>query len=115
MSHQILQTFQIHACIGHVGAEGMPQNMGRDPRKRHDVLLVVLITDPLYHMLNVHGNLGFSVGVRVAVFVDTVLALAFAGPQDTAFAIFAFGCILFSFIVLLSMRSGARYDKAIVP
>ena len=35
--------------------------------------------------------------VGVAILADTVLALAFARSQDTAFAVFAFGILVFLF------------------
>ena len=30
VAHQILQILNVHACVGIVGAKGMPEHMGRD-------------------------------------------------------------------------------------
>ena len=33
VTHEVLQAFQIHTSISHVGAEGMPEHMGCDFRQ----------------------------------------------------------------------------------
>ena len=54
VSHQILQVLDCHSGIGHIGAKGVPQNMGRDGWKRIVRMeLSVLLHSPLHMMLNV--------------------------------------------------------------
>ena len=65
VTHQVLQAFQVHASIGHIGAEGMPEHMGCDLRQRLiRMQLPILFQCPLEVMLNVHRHLGVTVLVQ---------------------------------------------------
>ena len=65
MSHQILQAFDVHTGMGHLGAEGMPEHMGCDFRQRLiRMQLAVLLQCPLKMMFNVHCHLGIAVLVQ---------------------------------------------------
>ena len=78
--HQILKTLQIHSGIGHVGAEGVAKYVRGDPGKGNHMNLVVLLPDPLHHMLDMEGNLGITVLIqqdKAGVAVDHRLLLGF--------------------------------------
>lgn len=65
VTHQVLQTFQVHTGVCHVGAEGMPEYMGCDLRQRLiRMQLLVFLQRPLEVMLNVHGDLGIPILVQ---------------------------------------------------
>ena len=56
MSHQVLERLRIHACLGLIGAIGVPAHMRRDVGHLHPVDIIV----PAYHMIEsmlpVHGH-----------------------------------------------------------
>lgn len=64
MPHQILQAFQIHACICHVCTKCVSEYMRCDTWKRNDIFFIVLLTQSLHHLLNVHGNLWITIFVQ---------------------------------------------------
>ena len=65
VTHQILQTFQVHTGIGHIGAESVPEHMGCDLRKGLiRMQLPVLFQCPLEMMLQVHGHFGIAVLIQ---------------------------------------------------
>ena len=65
VTHQVLQTFQVHTGIGHIGAEGMPEHMRCDLRQRFiRMQFPVLFQSPLEMMLQVHGYFGIVVLVQ---------------------------------------------------
>ena len=57
MAHQVLQTFDIQHRLLCIGAEGMPQDMGRHAGKRVPVLLDILPLHSAHVFLQMHGNL----------------------------------------------------------
>ena len=58
MSHNILQSLDVHASVCRVRAEGAPEHMGRDMQQRLvRMQLLVLLHCPAYFILDVQGNL----------------------------------------------------------
>ena len=65
VTHQVLQAFQVHTGVGHIGAEGVPEHMGCDLRQGLiRMQLPVLFQCPLEMMLQVHGYFGIAVLVQ---------------------------------------------------
>ena len=64
MPHQILQAFQIHACICHVCTKCVSEYMRCDAWKRNDIFFIVLLTQPLHYFLDVHGYLWIAILVQ---------------------------------------------------
>jgi len=65
MSHPILQAFNVHTGMGHLGTEGMPEHMGCDFRQRLiRMQLAVLFHSPLKMMFNMHRHLWTAVLVQ---------------------------------------------------
>ena len=56
MSHQILQTFDIQSGLLHVGAEGMPQHMGRYIGERIAKQFHILRLHTPHVVFQMHGH-----------------------------------------------------------
>ena len=55
--HEVLQALEVDPAVGHLGTEGVAQDVGRDGGQLVLVGVVVSVYDPLHHMLQ-HGHLG---------------------------------------------------------
>ena len=64
MAHQVLQTFDIQHRLLCIGAEGMPQDMGRHAGKRVLMLLDILPLYPTHIVLQMHGDLRLAVLIQ---------------------------------------------------
>ena len=64
MPHQILQAFQIHACVCHVCTKCVSEYMKCDAWKRNDIFFIVLLAQPLHYFLDVYGYLGIAILVQ---------------------------------------------------
>ena len=139
VTHQVLQAFQIHTGVGHIGAEGMPEHMGCDLRQRFiRMQLPVLFQRPLEMMLQVHGYFGIAVLVQqqeTGIAVDDPFLRGLLSVCNDAFQCFvhivchgnesaaAFGFRLFyiagtirlaDIVKLLSMVERPEFDKDIL-
>ena len=56
VAHDVLQSLGVHSALGHVGAEGVSADVGRDLRKLHFIDTVVLIQNVLEVLLPVQSH-----------------------------------------------------------
>ena len=63
--HEVLQGFDVHARICHVGAEGVAEHMGRDAGQRPiGMEFLVLLHGPTHLVFDVQSHLGLVILVQ---------------------------------------------------
>lgn len=86
VTHQVLQGFDIHSGVGHVGAEGVAQDMGRDHREGFRVGAAVFVHRPFQVVVKVQSHIWILILIqqeesRVTVYHQLLLGLG-AASQD---------------------------------